>query len=72
MNRFVYCLRLKLKENSETLKEKYAIIKSTKSFLEEIIKEGSLDLESLKQCSERLMILLNTLQIAELDKFAAL
>jgi hypothetical protein len=54
MNRFVYCLRQKLKENSEKLKESYAILKKTKIFLEDIISDGNLDIESLKSCSERL------------------
>ncbi len=43
MTRMVICLMAKLKENSEKLKETHAILKTTKSFLEEIIKEGHLD-----------------------------
>ncbi|CAD8076131.1 unnamed protein product [Paramecium primaurelia] len=72
MKRVINSLRKKLKDNSEALKTSHAILHNTKSFTEDIQKEGNLDIDSLKQCGERLNLLLNTLQIAETDKFRPL
>lgn len=61
MKRVVMSLKLKLKASSESLKSTHAILHSTKSFSDELIKEGHLDRESLKSSGERLVSLLSTL-----------
>ncbi|CAK66212.1 unnamed protein product (macronuclear) [Paramecium tetraurelia] len=43
-----------------------------KALLKRYKRKGNLDIDSLKQCGERLNLLLNTLQIAETDKFRPL